>query len=100
MSAADTGSSHVEAYRRALPSPPQRQGAPVRHRIPRVVHQIHQHPAEGIRVEGHPPELVERVEVERDALRGQRRGQLLGPLRHEGPEVQRGLLDGVDAHEG
>ena len=97
---AEAGILHVEAYRRALPSPAQRQGPPLGHRVPRVVHQIDQHPSEGIRVEGHHPELVEGVKVERDALRAQRRGHLLRPLCHEGPEVERFLLDGVDAHEG
>src|SRR4030095_957576 len=49
---ADAGIAHVEVYGRALPSSTERQGASLRHRVPGVVHQIHEHTAEGRRVEG------------------------------------------------
>jgi hypothetical protein len=94
------GITHVEGHCRALPSSPERQGPAWRHGLDRVLHQIQQRPLQGMRMEPHHAELVQGLQLERDAVCGECRGHLLRQLPHEAAQVPRGLLDRGHAHEG
>jgi hypothetical protein len=68
---AAAGILHGEGHCRGLPSPLEGQGASLRHGVDRVVHQIHQHAPEAVGMERDHTELLQCVQSERDAVRGE-----------------------------